>query len=135
MGFKSWMMKNAPGAPGSICSNFGKVFEVKKNKYPHAANNNLFYEIMRSRHPLAPEWLIRELINKAGNDFLLFIFIIVVYQNKGHLLTVAENIHETTQAIYDVALKNFPLYITCSYDDFTRNSMITLMNIEPFINQ
>lgn len=108
MGFISFMMKNGPGSPGSICKDFGKVYLQEKQRFPNADNVRLFTAILNARYPRMSPAKAATLASCTNGDFMLYIFMITLYQNKGTLSTGHDQWGIVLDAIYDTAMEKFP---------------------------
>lgn len=134
MSFNSWMMKNSPGSPGSICKSFGKVYLIKKRNNKLVEDNILFSEILRERYPFIRQDIIELLLLSSKNNFLLFIFSITVYQNKNNIRAFNDNWYNIIEAIYSVADKRFSQYISLGKLEFSLEAELILNKLYPLIS-
>jgi len=112
------MMKNGPGSPGSICKNFGKVFKIKRMDHPYWDNISIFEDILQARYPLMHPEKVKYLVICTQGDFLLFIFMITLYQNQDQFNPQNSQWDPAINAIFEVASSNFPEFVNMDFDEF-----------------
>jgi hypothetical protein len=119
---KKWMMKNAPGSPGSICKNFGKVFGIKKTNNPFVNNGVLFEEIIKGRYPFMHYDKVKFLSSIANDNFLLFILALTIYQSKNKLWALENEWTNVIEAIYEIGIEKFGEFVDMDLLNFTLQS-------------
>ena len=130
MGFNKWMMKNSVGSPGSICKNFGKILSITKRNNPSIRNYFLFLQIFKERYPFMDKDTIKILTSASQDSFLLFVFTLTVYQNKGNLWALERQWGTTIEAIHEVAISKYRKFVDMDILEFSMKAEIIFNQIK-----
>jgi len=130
MSFNKWMMKKGVGSPGSICKNFGKIYEIKRRNNSSAENYAIFIDILQERYPNMDQNLVITLVSHSQNDFLIFIFVLTVFQNKENLWALERQWIPTIESIYEVANSRFKKYVLMVELEFSARAELVLHELK-----